>query len=130
MTGMGQILSVGPRVSWSEEGQDRPLPPANASSFRLASFLSTSKEFYALTRQLLDTQEEKSLLLLVMIELGCDAQNDGSHFSRQLEDKAIPRMDAQRVGKHLVFDVVLSHFPTFPQAFPATWNAISPSQFV
>lgn len=65
-----------------------------------------------------------------MTELGYDAQNDGSHFSRQLEDKAIPRMDAQRVGKHLVLDVVLSHFPTFAQAFPAAWNAISPSQFV
>lgn len=38
-------------------------------------------------------------------------------------------MDAQRVGKHLVLDV-LSHFPTFAQAFPAAWNAISPSQFV
>lgn len=39
-------------------------------------------------------------------------------------------MDEQRVGKHLILDVVISHFPMFAQAFPDTWNAISQSQFV
>ena len=75
--------------------------------------------------QLQDAQEEKSLLLLVMIGLGYDAQDDG----RQPGAKVVLRMDAQRGGKPLVPDAVLSHFPTFAQAFPATWNAISLSLF-
>lgn len=42
--------------------------------------------------QLLDAQEEKSLLLLVMIGLGYDARDDG----RQPGAKVVLRTDAQR----------------------------------
>lgn len=97
------------RDAWSEMGQESLLPPASASPFRLASFPGTGSWTH---------RQRRSLLFLVMVGFGYDAWDDDSHFSRQLGDTVMRRMDEQRVGKYLVLHV-LSPFPTFVQAFSA-----------